>query len=261
MKQLLIVIQTELFKAFKVRAIWLTVLMFTLVPLVSSFFMYVLKDPEFATSSGLLGAKAQIAGEASWPAFIAVQGQMIAVGGLIAYGFITSLIFGREFAHLTVKDLLALPYSRLLIVLGKFITSFMINIVLSLYIIAIGFMLGLLIDLPNWQEVISSQHLKLFCLVTLLTIILTTPVAFFATIGRGYLLGIGFIVIVLISSQLITVLGYGNIFPWAIPALMSGIVEEAEFKLMNYHWVILIGTSLLGVGLTLYSWLYIDYST
>src|SRR5690625_1260502 len=260
MRQIIIVIRAELLKIKKAKAIWITALMFTLVPLVSSFFMYILKDPDSATTSGLLGAKAQIAGKASWPAFILVQGQMISVGGIIVYGFITSWIFGREFADLTVKDLLALPYSRTYIVLGKFITAFIVHVLLSVYIISVGFLLGTIVDLPLWQKIINDQYIQMLVLVTFLTIILTTPIAFFATIGRGYLGAIGFIVIILISSQLITAIGYGSYFPWALPALLSGIIEFNQFSLTGSQWIILIGTSFLGVLFTIYSWLYIDYS-
>lgn len=260
MNKLFTVVQTELYKAMKAKTIWLTALLLTLIPLVGSFFMYVLKDPVLAKASGLLGTKAQIAGEANWPSFIMLQSQMIAVGGMIAYGFILSWIFGREFAQLTAKDLLALPQSRTLIVFGKYLASFIINIGLSLYVISLSFLFGYFLNLPKWEIVPEKQLLQQLILVTLLTIILMTPVAFFATIGRGYLLAIGFMIVLLISSQLITVIGYGELFPWAIPALMSGMVEEISFKLTIKHWLLLGGTSLAGILLTIYSWLYIDYS-
>src|SRR5690625_2365297 len=135
LQSLLVVIQTEIFKAVKAKALWITALLYTIAPVVSSFFMYVLKDPELAAASGLLGAKAQIAGEASWSAYIMMQSQMIAVGGIIVYGFITAWMFSREYADRTIKDLLALPFSRSIVVYGKVLTSFFIQICLSLYII------------------------------------------------------------------------------------------------------------------------------
>src|SRR5699024_1298166 len=44
--------------------------------------------------------------------YINLHAQMIAVGGIFVFGFVTSWIFGREYADKTVTDLLALPYSR-----------------------------------------------------------------------------------------------------------------------------------------------------
>lgn len=261
MRHLSIVIQTELLKVIKSKVIWMTALMFTLAPLVGGFFMYILKDPDSASSSGLLGAKAQIAGEASWPSFIMVQGQMIAVGGIIVYGFITSWLFGREFADRTVKDLLSLPYSRGNIVIGKFITAFIVHSFISIYIISIGMLFGAIIKLPGWQEVLSEGHLQTLFLVTFLTIILSTPVAFFATISRGYLGAIGFIVIIIILSQLITTIGYGDLFPWALPAMLSGMVDPAGMQLTINQWIMLLITSFLGIISTIYSWLFIDYSS
>lgn len=261
LQSLLIVIQTEIFKALKAKALWITTLLYTIAPVVSSFFMYVLKDPELAEASGLLGAKAQIAGEASWSAYIMIQSQMIAVGGILVYGFITAWIFGREYADRTIKDLLALPFSRSIIVYGKFLTSFIIQICLSLYIISLGIILGLIVGLPGWEEMMTDGSMLILSLVTFFIIILSTPVAFFASIGRGYLAALGFIVVILMFSQFVTVIGYGDYFPWAIPALMSGMAGIKSISLTIYTWGIILLVSALGVGLTVYRWLFADYES
>lgn len=120
--------------------------------------MFVLKNPEFAKSSGLLGAKAQIAGEANWTSYVSLHVQMIAVGGILVFGFVTSWIFGREYADRTVKDLLALPYSRAVIVIAKFIASFITNIALRVYIVTLGLLIGWIIGLPQWSSCTGSSH-------------------------------------------------------------------------------------------------------
>src|SRR5690625_4535709 len=110
-------LQTEMLKIRKSKVIWITAAAFTIAPLMAGFFMFVLKDPELAKSTGLVGAKAQIAGEANWPSYLGLHAQMIAVGGIFVFGFVTSWVFGREYSDNTVKDLLALPYSRAVIVM------------------------------------------------------------------------------------------------------------------------------------------------
>src|SRR5690625_5015988 len=112
--------------------------------------MFVLKKPELAKNAGLIGAKAQIAGEANWPSYLRLHAQMIAVGGIFVFGFVTSWIFGREYADRTVVDLLALPYSRAVLVLAKFSASFITNILLTVYVVTLGFLLGWIIELPQW---------------------------------------------------------------------------------------------------------------
>jgi ABC-type transport system involved in multi-copper enzyme maturation permease subunit len=256
MTYLYTVLKVEGLKIRKSKVIWITGLAFTLLPLVAGFFMFVLKNPQLAKSSGLLGAKAQIAGEASWPSYIDLLSQMIAVGGMIVFGLTTTWIFGREYADGTAKDLLALPYSRSYIVMGKFLASLIINLILSTYVIILGILIGLLIGLPQWSLALTSSLYQL-SVVTLLTIILATPVAFFASYGRGYLGAMGFVMLTLILSQVITVVGFGDYFPWAIPAIYSGLGEDGGI-LTGLGLFIAISTSLLGILGTLWWWIFAD---
>ena len=121
--------------------IWITLAAFSLAPLMGGFFMLILKDPELAQSSGLLGAKAQLQGEATWPSYLGLLAQVIAVGGILVFGFVTSWVFGRGYADRTSKDLLALPYSRGIIVIAKFISVFITSILLSIHVVVVGLLL------------------------------------------------------------------------------------------------------------------------
>src|SRR5699024_4683151 len=164
------------------------------------------------------------------PSYLSLYAQIIAVGGVFVFGFITSWIFGREFADNTIKDLLALPYSRAVIILAKFVASFMTNIILSVYIVTLGFFIGFiiyiadntiksrlarpysrvviilakfvasfmtniilsvyivtlgffigwLIDIPEWSLPFVAEGLYIVLIVTMMTIILSTPIAFLA---------------------------------------------------------------------------------
>lgn len=256
MKYFLAALQAEGLKIRKSKVIWMTAAAFTIAPLMAGFFMFILKDPELAKSSGLVGAKAQIAGDANWPSYLNLHAQMIAVGGIFVFGFVTSWIFGREYADNTVKDLLALPYSRAIIVMAKFLASIITNIILSVYIVTLGFFIGWIIGLPEWSSAAATHGLFTLIVVIILTISLSTPVAFFASYSRGYLAPLGFVMITLVLSQIIGAIGYGEYFPWAVPALYSGLTGES---ILNWSGLLIILiTSALGFFSTLYWWLFAD---
>lgn len=261
MRTYLLALNAELLKIRKSKVVWITAAAFTIVPLLAGFFMFVLKNPEFSKSSGLLGAKAQIAGEASWPAYLSLHAQMIAVGGILIFGFITSWLFGREYSDGTAKDLLALPYSRAVIVLAKFAAAFITNVLMSVYVILIGLAVGWIINLPQWSTAVLIDGLFKLLVVTLLIIILSFPASFFASYGRGYLAPLGFVILSLVLSQIVAAAGYGEFFPWAIPALYSGLAEggaEGGAALNSSNITIIMMTSLTGIIGTLYWWIFAD---
>src|SRR5699024_1603400 len=111
MNYLSTVFSIEMFKVRKSIVIRIVAILFTIAPLMAGFFTFILQDPEFAENAGLIGEKAQILGEANAISYIEIHGQIIAVGGIIVYGFVTSWIFGREYADNTIIDLLTLPSS------------------------------------------------------------------------------------------------------------------------------------------------------
>jgi ABC-type transport system involved in multi-copper enzyme maturation permease subunit len=257
MNYLLAAIQAEGLKIRKSKMIWITAIAFSIAPLIGGFFMFVLKNPELALNSGLLGAKAQIVGEANWPSYLSLLAQMIAVGGIIIFGFVTSWVFGREYTDRTVKDLLALPYPKAIIMIAKFITVFFTNFLLSIHVVIIGVLLGWIIGLPQWSSAIMVQGLEVLLITVLLTISLSTPVAFFALYGRGYLVPLGFVIFMVVLSQIISAIGHGEYFPWAIPALFSGISGDA-LSLEAISLLVVFLTCLLGFVSTLTWWLYSD---
>lgn len=258
MYEMLASLKVEMLKIRKSKVIWITAAAFTIAPLMAGLFMFILKDPELAQSSGLVGAQAQFAGETNWPSYLSLHAQMIAVGGIFVFGFVMSWVFGREFADKTVKDLLALPYSRAIIVISKFIASLITCIVLSGYIVVLGMVIGWLIDLPDWSAATLTSSLQTIIIVTMLTIALSIPVAFLASYSQGYLAPLGFVIFTLVLSQIIAAVGYGEYFPWAIPALYSGLSGEEGV----IHWsglFMIIGTSIVGFISTLFWWLFAEH--
>ena len=112
MRSIVAAFSCEALKVFRSRILWITIVAFLMLPLAGGFFMFILKDPELARSSGLISAKAHLAGTADWPSYLQFLAQGVSAGGLFVFGFVSSWVFGREYSDRTVKDLLALPIPR-----------------------------------------------------------------------------------------------------------------------------------------------------
>jgi ABC-2 type transport system permease protein len=243
-------IWVETLKARRSRMPLLTALGFMLVPFVGGFFMLVLKDPELARRIGVISAKAQLtAGSADWPSFLDLMNQAIVIGGIVLFGFIGSWVFGREYADHTVKDLLALPTSRSTIVSSKFAVVMVWSLLLVAAASLIGLGVGFAVGLPPVPaEVIWQGSLRL-AVSALLTTVLVTPIAFVASAGHGYLPPLGATVLAIFLAQIIAVLGWGEYFPWSIPALYS-----QGSRLAPVSFVIVLLAASAGLAATFVWW-------
>ncbi len=228
----------------------LTMLGFLMVPFMGGFFMIILKDPEFARRVGLISAKAELmGGAADWPSFLNLLAQAIAIGGIILFGFIGSWVFGREYADHTVKDLLALPTSRPVIVLAKFVVVMGWSAVVTAVIVLVGLGVGTAVGLPPAPSGIFQQGTISILISALLTITLVTPIAFFASAGHGYLPPLGAMILAVFLAQIIAIVGYGEYFPWSIPALYS---QGSPIGPISYLIVFLTG--IIGIAGTVIWW-------
>ncbi|MEJ2752236.1 MAG: ABC transporter permease, partial [Chloroflexota bacterium] len=224
MNNLLQATRVELQKARRSRMPLVTLAAFSLAPLAGGFFMFVLKDPQLAQRMGMISMKAQIvAGTADWPTYMSVLAQATAIGGILLFSLITSWVFGREFADHTINDLLALPTPRSTIVLAKFGLVILWSVLLTAAIILIGLGVGALLDLPPAPAAVLQESTITVTVTALLTILLLTPIAFSASAGRGYLPPMGAALLTLLLAQLVAAAGWGEYFPWSIPALYSGM--------------------------------------
>jgi ABC-2 type transport system permease protein len=228
---------------------------FSIPPLIGGLFMIILKDPEAARSMGLISTKAQItAGTAEWSTLFNILAQGTAVGGAIVFAIFTAWIFGREFSDHTAKELLALPTSREAIVGAKFVITAIWTFFLTLLCYVLGLIVGKLVVIPGWSvELLLSATGDIFG-AGILTILLLPFVAFFASAGKGYLPSFGWLVLSVVMAQIAAITGWGDWFPWSVPALFSGAVgPRAEF-LGLHSYVIVAIASLTGIALTFYWW-------
>ncbi|WP_338870048.1 ABC transporter permease [Spirosoma sp. SC4-14] len=241
MNSLLTAIWAELLKVRRSRVVWLTWLAFSFLPLMAGFFMILLQNPGLV-SGGMMNEKAKLlTGKADWISFIGLITQGVAVGGLLVFGFLTSWIFGREYADHTLKDLLALPMARSTIMLAKFIVVSGVCLLLLAAIVLEGFLIGKWLHLAVWPGNAWLASLMLLVKTAGLTILLSFPAALLATIGRGYLAPIGFVVLTLVLAQIIAAAGLGSYFPWAVPGLNTGMAGSVAIPRVSFLLVWLTG--------------------
>jgi ABC-2 type transport system permease protein len=214
----------ESVKLRRSRLPWITVIGFTLATVVSGLFTFIAQDPDRARSLGLAGAKAQMAGvTADWPSYLSLLGQAVAIGGFLVYGMTVIWVFGREFSDRTLKDLLALPTSRVAIVAAKFTVAAAWSGALAAYAGLLGLAVGAALRLPGWSAGVAGAGIGRLLAAAALTILVVPTLGLAASVGRGYLAAVGALFVLLFVTQILAALGYGNVFPYAVPGVVSGV--------------------------------------
>jgi ABC-2 type transport system permease protein len=89
-----------------------------------------------------------------------------------------------------------------------------------------------------------------------MVICLCMPVAWVASIGRGYLSPLGFIVLTVVLSQLGSGMGIVEYIPWAIPSLLIGAAGEGGTQLQTLSRLLPAITGGIGIAGTLIWWRY-----
>jgi ABC-2 type transport system permease protein len=87
-----------------------------------------------------------------------------------------------------------------------------------------------------------------------LTIALLPFVALLASSGRGYLPAFGWTVLTVALAQIAAVTGWGDWFPWSVPALFSGAAGPRAALLGPHSYVIVLLASLVGLAATFHWW-------
>jgi len=251
----------ELRKATRSWVPLFTALGFLILPLAGAFLMFVYKYPELARHIGLISAKANlVGGTADWPSYLSILTQGIAIGGILLFSLIESWVFGREFADGTLKDLLAVPVSRGTILLAKFIVVTLWSFILTAMTYVASLALGAAIGLPQGTTGVFSHGAATLAITACLVIIDAFPIAFLASLGRGYLLPMGIAILVLGLTNVIVIAGWGSYFPWSVPALHAGLTGSKGANLEPVSYLIVIITGLTGMIGTYLWWNFADQS-
>lgn len=255
MKHFFTAFGVEWLKARRSKVPLLTALGFTLAPLVGGLFMVILKDPAQAREMGLLGAKAQLtAGVADWPAYFEILAQAVAVGGMLLFAVLTIWIFGREFVDRTAKELMALPTPRAAIVGAKFAVILVLGVALTLYIFGLGLLVATVVDIPGWTLALVGGAFVSILGAAVLTLALMPFVALLASVGRGYLPPFGWTLLTLFLANIVAYTGWGDWFPWTVPALFSGAAGPRADQLGLHSYLLVLGAMAIGTSATFYWW-------
>jgi len=259
MNQLLNVLLIETKKSRRTKVPLITLIAFLFISLTGVLFMIILKNPEQAKNLGIISTKALLlAGTASWAAYLNLFCQAIAIGGIIIYSFIASWVFGQEFIDRTITDLLVLPTSRTTVVSAKFILISLWSFLYSLLALFIGVVFGFILKLPGYSHQLLWDGIYRYIIISLMAILLSWAVALIANIFKSYFPAIGFAIFMILLAQIIAVLGWGEYFPWSIPATYSQIILNAHLSPVSY--IIVLITGLFGLLGTMGWWRCADHA-
>jgi ABC-2 type transport system permease protein len=248
-------LRAELLKNKYSNILWVTFIAFSLAPVMGGVFMLIMQNPEAMAKAGGLSAKAQaMAFSSDWDSYFGILTQAIGVGGVLVFGFVASWVFGREYSDGTAKDLLSLPTSRAKILNAKFIVYITWCFALTISNLFVGSVIGSILQLPSMEKHLFLVHLENYLLTTLMTVLIGTPIAFFAIWGKGYLAPLGFVALTLVFAQVIAATGYGYYFPWSVPGLFSGAGGEYKAQLNIVSYLLLVMTGLAGYIATIWYW-------
>ncbi len=252
MNNLAAMIWIEQRKALRSRMPLWTALGSLFFPLAIAFLIFVAKNPQISEKLGLISTKANLIAYASadWQTYMGLFGQMIAAGGFVLCVLAVSWVFGREFVDGTLKDMLAVPVPRYNILLAKFIVSAIWSAGLTVVILVFGLLMGALIRLPAGSLQVILAGTARLALTGCLTIAVALPLALFASLGRGYLLPVGVMVMIMILTNVVAIAGWGEYFPWAV----VGLAAEGKAVLPAASYWIVIFTCLAGMAATYLWW-------
>ena len=247
----------ELRKALRSRMPLFTTLGSLFMPLGIALLIFLAKNPELSQKLGLINAKANLIAYSAtdWPTYLGLFGLIIAAGGFFLFILILSWVFGREFTDGTLKDMLAVPVQRSSIRLAKFILVAIWSAALAIVILMVGLIMGAIIRLPGGSISVIFHGSARVLITACLVIAVVMPFAFFASMGRGYLLPVGVAVLTLMMANLVVVVGWGEYFPWAVP----GLYAQGSFLTPISFWIVIL-TSLVGMLGTYLWWMFADQS-
>lgn len=245
----------EFLKIRTSKILWPTISALCLAPVFGALFVIVLRNPSLAAGNEALTAKAALSGfTADWPSFFNLIAQAIGVGGVIVFGFVASWLFGREYSDHTIKDLFTLPISRTTLVIAKYIACIFWCFAITVAVTVVGIVIGFLLNLEKWESADFVTSIYRIGITAALATLLCPPVSFIASVGKGYLAPLGFVIFTVVIAQILGALGYGAYVPWAVPALFSGLGAQSVQPPGFVSYAILIITNIIGAAATVWWW-------
>lgn len=147
-----------------------------------------------------------------------------------------------------------------MIITAKFIALAAVTLAISLWIYALGLVVGYLVDIPGYSnELLMSASVDVLG-AAVLTILLLPFVAFFSSFGRGETLAFGWAVFTVVIAQVAAITGWGDWMPWSVPALFSGAAGPRAEMLGTHSYIVVLIASGIGLFVTFWWWQFADQS-
>jgi ABC-2 type transport system permease protein len=188
-----------------------------------------------------------------WVAYSGLIDQVATSGLFVGVGIVVIWCFGREFSDRTVGSLFALPTSRGTIAGAKLIVVTGWSLFVSTLVVLVAVGLGLAGDLGPLNAA-ALEELGEVLAVALLTSLLASTLALPTSVGRGYLPGIGAMVLVLVSAQMAVLFQAGAWYPFAAPGLWAVAGSQGEVLVTLPQLAMAPVLALVGAGVTVRWW-------
>ena len=245
--------RVEWLKLRRSRLTWITAAVVGIgVPAVTAGFVAAaIRGPADAPLA--IKVNAMLIGE-GWSAYLGLLAQVLSVAMLGGAGIVVSWGFGREFTDHTITALFALPTSPTRIAAAKFTVVGMWSIAVGLLDMVVAFALAPFLQLPPLSAEVMGPVGKVL-VVTVSGALLALPLAFLASIARGYLPAVTGLILLVVVTQILTIAGFGSWFPYASISLWAGMGGAAAAALIEpYHLALVPLTGAAGVVATLWWW-------
>ena len=196
---------------------------------------------------------AMLIGE-GWTAYIGMLTQILSVATVVGSGVVVSWCFGREFSDNALSSLFALPTSRATIANAKFLVLTGWTLAVPALALTTAVVLAPVAGLHLPIDAGTGQIIKV-ALVGLAGGLLAFPLAFVATAARGHLPAVAGLILLVVITQILTIIGVGGWFPYATMSLWAGMGGSAAAAHITALQLLLVPlTSAVGWAATIGWW-------
>ena len=205
---------------------------------------------------GLLGVKAQLAaGVADWPTYLQVFLLGTAIAGGILFCLRHSVGVRTRVRRSHSQGMAGVAHGvRETVVAAKFAVIGAWVIGLSLPVLGAAAFLGWAADIPGCSSGMLWAALRDYLGIVLLTLMFMPVVAWIACVGRGYLAPLAWVFLTLALAQIAIVLGWGEWFPWAVPATLADPAAATGNGVPLQSLIAVASVSVFGLAATILWW-------
>lgn len=134
-------------------------------------------------------------------------------------------------------------------------------LLLALQTYLLGLAIGTALRLPGWSAATAGRGLGVLLACAAMVVLLVAPFALAASVGRGYLAAVGVMLGTVFVTQVIAALGYGQYFPWSVPAILSGVAGPDQPAPGPIGYLLVIAVGAAGAAATAAWWRGADQTT